>query len=101
MGPVPTCHEHPQCNLPQEVLTNLGNARYLCIFLNDLKPVDEAASRQIVCLVHDNLDTVGLTGPDIDTAGHIQEKHIGKYAMKGDRDGVVGQDTDKVMYYSD
>ena len=31
-----------------------------------------------------NLDAAGFAGLDTDTAGHIQEKYIGKYTMKGD-----------------
>ena len=69
---------------PQEVLANLANARDLHILLNNLKPMKEAATRQTVPFMHNNLAVARVAGLDTDTARYIHEQYTVKYAMKGD-----------------
>ena len=69
---------------PQEILVILANARDLCMLLDNLKPVEEAATRQIVPLMHNHLDVARLAGLDTGMARPIHEKCIVKYAMKED-----------------
>ena len=61
---------------PPEALTNTVNARDLCMPLDKLKPVEEAAICQTVVLVHNRLDAARLAGLDTAMAQHIYKSTL-------------------------